>query len=55
MLSISWISLPPDALRRMAAPEAAAAPLGRRWERVGALVLALLVIALAATLVFLAV
>jgi hypothetical protein len=43
MLSISWISLPPETLQRMASAEASVAPCGRRWERVGALALAMLV------------
>jgi hypothetical protein len=47
MMSISWISLPPDALRRMAEQEAVEAPRGRRWERVAALVVAALVAAAA--------
>jgi hypothetical protein len=51
MMSISWISLPPDALRRIAAHESAAAPGGRRGERIAALVVAGLVSVLATVVV----
>jgi hypothetical protein len=54
MMSISWISLPPDALRRMAEHETVEAPRGRRWERVAALVVAALVAAAAAAAVVIA-
>ena len=54
MMSIGWISLPPDALRRMSAHEGMAAPGGRRWERIAALVVAGLVSLLAAVVVLVA-
>ncbi|WP_280155929.1 hypothetical protein [Piscinibacter sp. XHJ-5] len=42
MLSISWISLPPETLQRMASHDPAASPCGRRWERAVALATAAL-------------
>jgi hypothetical protein len=53
MLSIGWISLPPEALQRMASQDDSATPRGRRWERIvglatagcaGALVVAAMVL-----------
>jgi hypothetical protein len=55
MLSIGWISLPPETLRRMASADSAAAPGGRRWERIAALTVAVLAAALVTVLVICAV
>jgi hypothetical protein len=36
MISVAWISLPPETLQRMVDEPSSTIPRGRRWERFGA-------------------